>query len=102
MSDLIEHNCPSEGKMMIEAGRPCNWCDEFDKGIKMPIHSDKERLQVAQTMAEDFLNIYRACSYKEMTDTERDELNRIAEQARLVTGHTGDYNPEDDDKSFGC
>jgi hypothetical protein len=30
MSELIEHDCPIEGKMMIEKDKPCNWCDELD------------------------------------------------------------------------
>lgn len=30
MAEMIEHDCPVEGLMMIEAGQPCNWCDELD------------------------------------------------------------------------
>ena len=30
MAELIEHNCPVEGLMMIEKDKPCNWCDELD------------------------------------------------------------------------
>jgi hypothetical protein len=29
--DLIEHNCPIEGEMLIEEGKPCNWCSELDE-----------------------------------------------------------------------
>jgi len=29
-TDLIEHNCPVEGEIMIEKDKPCNWCDELD------------------------------------------------------------------------
>jgi len=28
--ELIEHNCPIEGEMMIEKDKPCNWCSELD------------------------------------------------------------------------
>jgi len=28
---LIKHNCPVEGEMYIEKGKPCNWCPMFDK-----------------------------------------------------------------------
>jgi len=31
MNELIEHNCPVEGEMMIEKDKPCNWCDELDE-----------------------------------------------------------------------
>ena len=31
MSELIEHNCPVEGEMYIEEGKPCNWCDQLDE-----------------------------------------------------------------------
>lgn len=31
MSELIRHDCPVEGEIMIEKGKPCNWCDELDK-----------------------------------------------------------------------
>lgn len=24
--EMIEHNCPVNGEMMIEKGKPCNWC----------------------------------------------------------------------------
>jgi len=27
--DLIEHDCPVEGCIMIEKGKSCNWCDEI-------------------------------------------------------------------------
>lgn len=27
---MIEHDCPVEGTLEIEAGKPCNWCDELD------------------------------------------------------------------------
>jgi len=30
MDELIEHNCPIEGEMMIEKDKPCNWCSELD------------------------------------------------------------------------
>lgn len=30
MNDLVDHNCPIQGPMMIEANKPCNWCDELD------------------------------------------------------------------------
>lgn len=30
MENLIEHDCPVEGLMMVEKGKPCNWCDELD------------------------------------------------------------------------
>lgn len=32
MEELIEHDCPVEGLMMIEAGKPCNWCNEVING----------------------------------------------------------------------
>lgn len=31
MSELIEHNCPIEGEILIEEGKPCNWCEELDE-----------------------------------------------------------------------
>ncbi len=31
LNELIEHNCPVQGPMMIEPNKPCNWCDEIDK-----------------------------------------------------------------------
>lgn len=31
MDELIEHNCPVEGEMMIEKGKPCNRCDGLDE-----------------------------------------------------------------------
>jgi len=34
MNNLIEHNCPVEGEMMIEKDKPCNWCSELDYLIK--------------------------------------------------------------------
>lgn len=40
MSELINHNCPVEGSMMIEVDKPCNWCDQFDK------KPDKDRKEV--------------------------------------------------------
>ena len=27
--ELIEHDCPIEGEIMIERNKPCNWCDEL-------------------------------------------------------------------------
>lgn len=30
MTELIPHNCPVDGPMMIEEGKPCNWCNKFD------------------------------------------------------------------------
>ena len=30
MDELIEHKCPVEGDIMIEEGKPCNWCEEMD------------------------------------------------------------------------
>lgn len=29
-SELIPHDCPVEGLMSIERGKPCNWCTEYD------------------------------------------------------------------------
>ena len=29
-TELVEHDCPVEGQMMIEDGKPCNWCDQLD------------------------------------------------------------------------
>ena len=26
--NLVDHNCPREGRMQIEAGRPCDWCGQ--------------------------------------------------------------------------
>lgn len=31
MPELVEHNCPLEGDILIEEGQPCNWCDELDE-----------------------------------------------------------------------
>ena len=28
--ELIEHDCPVEGSILIEEDKPCNWCDELD------------------------------------------------------------------------
>ena len=28
---LIKHDCSQEGPIMIEAGKPCNWCDKLDE-----------------------------------------------------------------------
>jgi len=30
-TEMIEHNCPVEGEIMIEKDKPCNWCDELDQ-----------------------------------------------------------------------
>lgn len=30
MSELIKHNCPVKGEMMIEKNKPCNWCNILD------------------------------------------------------------------------
>lgn len=27
---MVDHDCPVEGPMVIEAGKPCNWCDQLD------------------------------------------------------------------------
>ena len=31
MDELVEHNCPVEGEIMVEKDKPCNWCDELDE-----------------------------------------------------------------------
>lgn len=31
MDNLVEHDCPVEGLIMIEEDKPCNWCDEVDE-----------------------------------------------------------------------
>ena len=28
--NMIDHACPVEGRMSIESGKPCNWCDMLD------------------------------------------------------------------------
>lgn len=68
----------------------------------MSMHNDKERLDVAEAMAKDFLNVYRSCTYKEMTDIERENLERIAVLARQVMDDPNEYRVEEDDPSFGC
>jgi len=30
MNDLLDHNCPVQGLMMIEVNKPCNWCGKLD------------------------------------------------------------------------
>lgn len=67
----------------------------------MSLHNDKDRLKVAKVMAKDFLDIQRSCTYKDLTDVERENLERIAVLARQVMDNPNDYNPDEDDKSFG-
>ena len=33
---MIAHDCPVEGQMMIESGKPCNWCDSLDDVAPTP------------------------------------------------------------------
>lgn len=51
-----------------------------------------EKLEVAEEMAKDFLEIHKTCTSKDLTDVERDNLERIANQARLVTGDLTEYD----------
>jgi hypothetical protein len=39
--ELIEHDCPEEGQIMIEKGKPCNWCDELDNDESIDLQDDK-------------------------------------------------------------
>lgn len=67
----------------------------------MTYHTDKDRLNVAEVMAKDFLTIQRNCTYKDLTDVERENLERIAVLARQIIDIPGEYNKDEDDKSFG-
>ena len=42
MDELIEHNCPIEGEILIEKDKPCNWCDEFDDQIIVEAKVDND------------------------------------------------------------
>lgn len=33
MNNLIEHNCKEEGAILVEEGKPCNWCGELDEVV---------------------------------------------------------------------
>lgn len=48
------------------------------------MHSEKDRLNVANVMAKDFLSLYQGCTYKDLTDLEHENLQRIAKLARQV------------------
>lgn len=67
-------------------------------------HADNERLETAELMAKDFLTLHRECSYDNKTDEERDNMERIAKLARIVTCYDCGYNKEDDINPFapGC
>lgn len=68
----------------------------------MGLHDKDEVLAMAKVMAKDFLNIHRACTYKDLSEIERENLEKVAQLARQVCADTGDYNPAEDDPSFGC
>ena len=55
-----------------------------------------ERLKAAEQMANDFLTVHRECTYDNKTDEERENMERIAKLARLVTCYNCDYNKDDD------
>lgn len=44
-SELLRHDCPIEGEMMIETGEPCNWCGAYEgkQLIAAPRKADKEK-----------------------------------------------------------
>jgi predicted nucleic acid-binding OB-fold protein len=65
-------------------------------------HTEKQKLEVANVMAKDFLSIQRGCTYKDLTDVERENLERIAVLARQIIDDPADYNPEDDISGLGC
>ena len=58
--------------------------------------NNKDKIKAGEKLAEDFLKLHRECSYDNKTDEEREKMENIAKQARLVTAYTGDYNPKDD------
>lgn len=29
-TNMIEHDCPVEGSMLVTEGQPCSWCFELD------------------------------------------------------------------------
>jgi len=66
------------------------------------MHSEKQRLKVALAMAKDFLEIHRACSYKEMTDIERENMEGVASLAKQLIDEPEDYHKEDDQSGLGC
>ena len=63
--------------------------------------NNKDKIKAGEKLAEDFLKLHRECSYDNKTDEEREKMENIAKQARLVTAYTGDYNPSDDIDPFG-
>lgn len=41
MIELIEHNCPVDGKIMVEKDKPCNWCGKIEHYLKL-VKNDRE------------------------------------------------------------
>jgi len=60
------------------------------------VHDDKQRLKVALAMAKDFLEISRACSYKNLTDIERENMKNVEVLAKQVLDDPTAYNPLED------
>ena len=43
MSELVTHDCPVEGGMMIEKDKHCNWCDVLDDEPKPELIKNNDR-----------------------------------------------------------
>ena len=53
----------------------------------MSLHSEKDRLKVAEAMARDYLEIHRGCTYKDLTEIERENMAKVAILAGQVIGY---------------
>lgn len=50
------------------------------------LHTDAERLVVAEAMAKDYLEIHRECTFKDLTDVQREKMESVAALARQIKG----------------
>ena len=64
-------------------------------------HTEQQKPEVANVMAKDFLDIQRGRTYKDLTDVERENLERIAVLARQIIDDHNDYKPEEDVDGMG-
>ena len=69
----------------------------------MSLHNDKDRLKLSRTLATEALKLEGMCKAGEKDDRLLEyQLSQVAQLARQVTADVGDYNPKEDDNSFGC
>lgn len=64
--------------------------------------NDRETAKKGRELASYVISMNQVCDRSRLDELELERLNKLVEIARSMFADPGEYNPGEDDKSFGC